>query len=199
MTGTRLVVGEGRVFWEVPSLQPSRNDGQDLPWPPKRLKVPWQLQALVMGATCAHSSMAQYCSGFTGGRVGDLGARLGSESRGKGRSAHWTVRSPKPAPYTRRKQFIHLEPTLARPSCNASGKRLRSQRCGSNSMRLAALLQLLATTFHDSAAGEGFAGSLRCFVSSPPSATPLVWQCSIIVLVGRRGLSCAIGKAANRP
>ena len=111
-----------------------------------------------MGATCAHSSMAQYCSGFTVGRVGDLGARLGSESRGKGRSAHWTVRSPKSAPYTRRKQFVHLEPALARPSCNASGKRLRSQRCGSNSMRLAALLQLLATTFHDSAAERDLLG-----------------------------------------
>lgn len=144
-----------------------------MPWPPKRLEVPWQLQALVMGATCAHSSMAQYCSRFTVGRVGGLGARLGSESRGKGGSAHWTVRSPKSAPYTRRKQYIRLKPVLARPSCDASGKRLRSQR---------ALLQLLATTFHDSAAGEGFAGSLRRFVSSPPSTTPLVWQCSNVVV-----------------
>jgi hypothetical protein len=126
-----------------------------------------------MGATCAHSSMAQYCSRFTVGRVGGLGARLGSESRGKGGSAHWTVRSPKSAPYTRRKQYIRLKPVLARPSCDASGKRLRSQR---------ALLQLLATTFHDSAAGEGFAGSLRRFVSSPPSTTPLVWQCSNVVV-----------------
>ena len=49
MTGTRLVVGEGRVFWEVPSLQPSRNDGQDLPWPPKRLKVPWAAAGLGHG------------------------------------------------------------------------------------------------------------------------------------------------------
>lgn len=124
-----------------------------------------------MGATCAHSSMAQYCSRFTVGRVGGLGARLGSESRGKGGSAHWTVRSPKSAPYTRRKQYIRLKPVLARPSCDASGKRLRSQR---------ALLQLLATTFHDSAAEEGFAGSLRRFVSSPPSTT--LWCGSAVML-----------------